>query len=144
MMCKYSELLQYIREVHWNSLHHYCGTVSSKALCSVLHLVYSSWYKAGKGARVCWKGWLFRHHFASYQKVPNQCYLEALVYVFLWNLFHWVCNYIFTESIIFQKPWQLSLSILLRDQMNKANNWEIGLLLYIFPSCKKSWFTVKI
>lgn len=52
-------------------------------------------------------------------------------------------NDIFTKSIIFQKAWQFSLSILLRDQMSTASNWKTGLLLYIFLSFKKSWFTVK-
>lgn len=52
-------------------------------------------------------------------------------------------NYIFTKSVIFQKAWQFSLSILLRDQMSTASNWKTGLLLYIFLSFKKSWFTVK-
>lgn len=97
LMDKCTELSYYIREVDWNSMYHYCGAVFRKAVCPVLHLralVHSLWHKAG----ICVEkdGCSFTI-LVFIKKIPSQCYVEALVYVFLWNLLQWVCNYIFTN-----------------------------------------------
>lgn len=93
----------------------------------VLSSTKEHWYTVyGTKQAFVVKKMLLLHHFAFHQKDPSQCYMEALVDV--------VCNYIFTKSIIFTEMWQLSLSLLLRDQMNKANKWQDGLLLHIFTS----------
>lgn len=97
--------------------------VFSKALCvlsSIYYIVHGTKQVRGQGV-VGRDGYSFTI-LLFMEKIPNQCYMEARLYAFLWNFLQWVCNCIFTMSIVFQKSQQLSLSILLRDQMNKANN----------------------
>lgn len=52
--------------------------------------------------------------------------------MFLWNILQWVCDYIFTKPIILKamRPFRFEYS---KDQMNKTNSWESGMLLHIFP-----------
>lgn len=53
-------------------------------------------------------------------------------------------DYIFTKSIIFEEMWQLTLSILLREQVNNANGRQSGPLLYVSVlRVYKKWFKVK-
>lgn len=59
--------------------------------------------------------------------------MEALLcgcFFFFLDFLQWVCDYIFTKSIIFKEMWQLSLSIR-RNQMNKASNWESDVTVHI-------------
>lgn len=68
----------------------------------VLSSIKEHWYIVyGTKQAFVLKKMLLLHHFAFHQKDPSQCYMEALVYGFLGNLLQWVCNYIFTKSIIF-------------------------------------------
>lgn len=87
MMHTPSESSHYIRGVDWNSQHYYyCRAALSQAICHVLLSILEYWRGACRTVQAAdGKDGCSFNILVCIKKMPSQCYVESLVYVFPWN-----------------------------------------------------------